>query len=930
MDPFLKQTARHYFNTGKLEKYCFIFPNRRSASFFRKYVGEEVACRGTVPQTAPAITTINDFFYRISGKKPTDRISLLLALYDEYKALAPHPEALDDFIFWGDVLLSDFDDVDKYLVAAGNLFTNVSEFKEMQDDFSYLSAEQKEAVERFIMHFGPQDGEVKRKFLGIWSILLPLYRNFRSSLERKGLSYEGQVYRDFAERLESETVVDILSDRFAEAGIFVFAGLNALNECEKKVMRKMRDAGVAEFVWDYSSPLIKNPMNRSSFFMETNVRDFPPAFSLDDDGLKIPEINVLSVPSGIGQVKQLPEIFRLTGAKGIETAVVLPEESLLIPAMNSIPESFRDFNVTMGYPLNGSELWSLIKEISSLQAHSRIRDGKILFYHKQVWTIFSNAVVKSATGESGREKMNTIRKGSGYYVEEEEFVGDEVLSSIFMRISSTEEIPSYLKNLLATLAGKLRKVEDMELELDFARVLYESVEKLSCHKIEVQPATYFKLLEKMMSGTSVPFEGEPLKGLQIMGPLETRALDFSNLIILSCNEGVFPKKSISSSFIPPQLRKGFGLPTYEHQDTVWAYYFYRMIQRAEKLWMLYDSRAEGMRGGEPSRYISQLEMHFKLTVKRHVVIAPIYRSKEELEIIKKAEDLDRLHEGHLSATAIQNYLTCPAKFYYQSVCLLKERDEVSESLDAGMQGSVFHETMEELYRGRNFITKDELISMSKGRDAILEAVGRHIMEKLHCFEVSGRNIIYRNLVGRYVLQVLQRDLELLERYDTDKFRILGLERWEEMQLGGFSFVGAIDRLDSFDPDEIRIVDYKTGSVTDKDIHINEGNAAQVVSDLFDGNGKERPKIALQLYLYGLLIGRRKEFSGKRLVNSIYQTSRLFVEEVENVALCPSFCRLMSERLDELIKEISDTSIPWKRTGNRKDCEWCDFKMICGR
>lgn len=930
MTPYLKQAARHYFMEDGLEDVCFIFPNRRSASFFKKYIAEEVAARGTIPQAAPATITINDFFYRASGKTPTDKIRLLAALYDEYCALIPHPESLDDFIFWGDVLLSDFDDVDKYLVNAGQLFTNVSDYRQIRDDFSYLTDSQREAMERFLGHFVTDEGAVKEKFLGIWDILGRLYDNFGRTLSSRGMCYEGQVYRFLAERIDSEPVVDILGSRFRGVKKFTFVGLNALNECEKKVMRRMRDAKIAEFCWDWSSEMIKDKLNRSSFFMEANVQEFPQAFTPDPEGLGTPEVNVLSVPSSIGQAKQLPEIFRRLDAHDIETAVVLPEESLLIPVLNSIPDDIGNLNVTMGYPARASELWSLIKDMSAMQNHLRRKDGLQYFYHRQVWAIFSNAVLKSVLSDEGRRAVEQIRQVPRYYVCEDDFGPDPVLKAIFKAVTSSEEAGPYLMDAIRTIAPLLKANPDMAVEIDFAKLFYEAAERLDSMALQVKPSTWFKLFEKLMDGASVAFEGQPLCGLQIMGPLETRALDFENIIILSCNEGIFPRRSVSSSFIPPMLRKGFGLPTYEHQDTVWAYYFYRLIQRASRLWLLFDSRTEGLRGGEPSRYIRQLEMHFRLKANHFIANAPICKKGEGTDIEKTPQDVEKLRAGNLSASALQNYLSCPVKFYYQSVCGLREQEEVAESLDSGMQGQVFHSTMEELYQGRKKVTRADLRRMIADKEGISAIVSRNIMEQLNSFEVTGRNIIYRDVVCSYVLQALKRDLQLLDRYGVEEFRILGLEMKEKTEIGGFTFVGFLDRLDSFDPSELRVVDYKTGKVTDEDFRISSDNAAAVVEKLFGSDNGKRPKIALQLYLYDRFIGRKAEFRGLRIVNSIYQTARLFVNEVENVSLDETFCSLMDERLDGLLAEIADTSVPWKRCSDAKTCEYCDFKMICGR
>lgn len=919
-------------------------------SFFRKYLGEEVGARGDKPLIAPRTLTMNDFFYRVCDAGATDRVHLLLELYECYKALYPKAEALDDFIFWGDVLLADFDDVDKYLVNPAHLFANVADFKSIQDTYSYLSEGQMDAIRRFLEHFRTsgeltvdlkrEDGrDYKVRFLQIWNILYSLYSDFGARLKEKGMSYEGQVYRELAERLSDEAVVDILSGHFDGVTKYVFVGLNALNGCEKRLLSKMRDAGLAEFCWDFSSAEIKDPNNKSAFFLRDNVAEYPQAFRIDPEGLPKTEFHALSVPSATGQAKQLASILADCGSTGIDTAVILPDESLLIPVLNSIPESYRELNVTMGYPMGGSSLWSLMNDISALQMHLRFKDGDCFFYHKQVWSIFSNSVFKSVLSPEGLKTVTNVKKGVKYYIPQEELKGDPVLELIFrpaMTDASKADadaiklIQRYQKDLLSGIAPLLKDKGNMELEMDFAKDYWLAVSRLeSCH-LEILPVTYFRLLGQLLGTSSVPFQGEPLKGLQIMGPLETRALDFDNVILLNCNEGIFPRRSVSSSFIPPELRKGFGLPTYEYQDAVWAYYFYRLIQRASKVWMLFDSRTEGVRGGEESRYIKQLELHFGKDVRHSVASAPIGHTPDEKEIVKTEKHIKTLHEGHLSASSLQNYLSCPAKFYYSSVCGLKEDDEVSESLDAGALGDVFHKTMQELYKDRESISTAYLDALLKDRAGIKARVGKQIMNRLHSFEVAGRNIIFQDVVSSYVLKALQRDRELLDSYGVGEFRVLGLEKMVKKDIYGYEFIGFIDRLDSFIPSEIRVVDYKTGKVTDNDFLIDDDNAESVVEALFGDDNNKRPKIALQLYLYDRFIEDFPEVKGREIVNSIYQTGRLFVNEVEKVALSPRFCELCSAKLEETLDEISDTGRPWSRTEDVKTCEYCDFKMICGR
>lgn len=949
MTPFLKQVAAHYMGRGGISNSCFIFPNRRAQVFFTKYLGE-AAKEGGTPIVAPKMLTINDFFYRISGDKPADRVSLLLDLYECYKALNPKGESLDEFIFWGDVILGDFDDVDKYLVDPARLFANVSDFKEIQDSYSYLTENQRKAIESFISHFSGEgrltvnlnsdNPNVKERFLLIWNILLPLYNNFRERLSGKGLAYEGMVYRGLASRLDSESAVDVLKAAFGDVNEYVFVGLNALNECEKKVMRRMRDAGLAEFCWDYSGEMIRNQLNKSSFFMSRNVKDFPQAFEIDCEGLGVPEVEVISVPSSVGQAKLIPSVV-----KDERCAVVLPDESLLIPVLNSIPEEIKDINVTMGYPMKNSAFFDFLTLVSAMQMHLRQKDGKWYYYHKQVWAVFSSSIFRKVTEEdlSVKAKVKEIKDGAKYYIPQEDLSGIPIFDLVFRpavtdsKSASREQIEAlsaYQKSLIKGLAPKLAADSTLAIELEFAKAAYNAVGQLQAAALEVLPMTYVRLLDQLLGPVSIPFNGEPLKGLQIMGPLETRALDFEQVMILSCNEGVFPRRSVSSSFIPPELRKGFGLPTYEFQDAVWAYYFYRLIQRAEKVTLVYDSRTEGLKGGEESRYIKQLEYHFNVPIRRSFVKANASGDFSPEEIAKTEEDVEVIRRSNLSASALKNYLDCPAKFYYSTVKKLRRRDEVSEDLDAGMLGDVFHGTMQRLYSeemaGGRCVTREYLSGLLRKRAAIKKMVRELILEQLHSLEVTGRGLVVEDVIVEYVIKTLSRDLELLESTGYGEFEILGLERKFVRDIDGFHFIGYVDRMDSLRPGEVRIIDYKTGKVEDKDVNITDDNADGIVEALFGPVNEGRPKIAFQLYLYDVFCRESEEYSGRRMVNAIYSPAGLFTEPVKEIPVSERFMNLTEERLHGLLSEIASLEVPFRRTAEEKTCSYCDFRMICGR
>ena len=940
--------------------------------FFNKYLSEAVRDSGVMacPIAAPQMYTINDFFHKVEDVRPIDRVRLLIELYDSYAECNPKAESLDEFIFWGDVILGDFNDVDKYLVNPKQLFANIADLKNIQDTFSYLTDTQRKAIEAFVSHFSDitgrltvnldsGDNNVKGNFLMIWNVLYDLYESYKRRLEEKDMAYEGMVYRRVAERVKNVPVSDVMGEVWDDDVLFVFIGLNALNECEKILLRRLRDCGRAEFCWDYSGELISDPKNRSSFFMSENVVEFPQAAVWDVEGTEVPRINVVSVPSSTGQAKRLTDVI---GENTEDYAIVLPDETLLPSVLNSIPDRIEDINVTMGLPMTGSILYSMMSDIAAIQLHAVFRKGEWYFYHKQVWDLFANDLFKKAADESTLEIVSRIKSEASYYISKKNLSGTPLLDAIFYPVVTDQKSASvaqikdfgeYLKKIVSVVASSVTEQSGLDLEMEYAKEYYKCLNMLQQLELNILPATYIRLLAQLLGAVSVPFKGEPLKGLQIMGPLETRALDFKNVIILSANEGVFPRRNVSSSFIPPELRKGFDLPTYEYQDAVWAYYFYRLISRAETVWMFTDSRTEGLKSGEESRYIKQLEYHFNLPLNRYVVRFDKMKTAQVEDIVKTEEDVEKIKSTVLSATTLQNYLACPAKFYYGTVKELKAEEEVAESLDYGMFGTVYHETMRSLYtsetamgedfffdhKGENektlsdclkLITREYIQSWITREDEIRRKVKSLIIRELNLMEVSGRNLVVTDVILRYVMKTLQRDLELLHAEGVDSFEVLGREVRVQGEFKGQRFKGFIDRLDSFHPGQARVVDYKTGKVLDDDENITDDNANDIAEAIFAVDVKDRPKIALQFYIYDMLVENHPLAKGRQLFNCVYSPSKLFKEPPLTMPRNAVFFNAVSDHLEQTLEEMYSLEVRFRRTSDEKVCEYCDFKMICGR
>lgn len=946
MTPFLKQVARHYCaEFGGDGGLVFVVPSQRAVVFFRKYAAEAVKENGLAPVFAPEILSIDDFFASLSPLKRVDQILLLLKLYDCYKEVCSEKgivaEELDKFVFWGNIILSDFGDVDKYLVDAEDLFRNVSQYKDLQDDYEGLSPTQKAALEAFLGQF-EKDGKYKRLFAATWNILYPLYERFNALLKEEGTAYEGSLYRSLAEDVERRGVETVLSGAYPKCGKVVFCGLNALNECEKKILRRLQSAGKAEFCWDYVSEWIQDPQNKSSFFLKENIAAFPQAFELERCDAK-PEIEVVRVPSAVGQTKLLTQLLSDKSIPADEnTAIVLPDESLLLPMLNSVPERVEGINVTMGFAMSSSSFFSLMDDISQLQLHVRRKDGAVSFYHKNVWSIVSNNIFEALCDSGTKEKVVTMKSARRYYVPAADINGTPLLDLVFTSPvpdpeHSTDNAPvaDYLIGILNYIGGRIAGDEELKrkfsLELDFAMEYVKTVNLLSSRQVSVTVPTWLRMLRSLLQSKSIPFKGEPLHGLQIMGPLEIRALDFDKLFILSSNEAVFPHKSTSPSFIPPLLRRGFSLPTYEYQDAVWAYYFYRMIQRPSKVWMVLDSRTEGLKSGEESRYIKQLEYHFGVPLVRKSSDSVPRPAADEPSIAKTEDHIRLMREKPLSASAIKQYLACPVRFYYSFVEGLDEEEEVAESLDAGMTGNVFHKTMQHIYTNLGGkVTADALAAVMEDKAYIRRTVEDFIRKELNDDSIHGRDLVVSELIRKYVSATLECDLNFIRQSGREYFEIYGLEEKVEGRMGNFRFKGYIDRLDSFCDGQIRIVDYKTGEVKKEDVNIGDGNAEDTAAKIFGTSNQKRPEIALQMFVYDYLLAQKGLDRGRIVVNSVYSTRSILKEPPLNVYKNQKFYDTMCSQLGRMLEELENPDLDFRRTDDARTCEHCKFRTICGR
>ena len=959
MKPFLYQVASLFYEKwgAEVSRLAFVFPNRRTGLFFQKYLSEVA----DTPLFSPTILTINDLFIQLSGKQSADRISMLFTLYDIYIRQSGSTETFDEFLYWGEMLLNDFDDIDKYMANARMLFSNVTDLREIENDFDFLSDEQIAAIRSFWSSFYPRgDTPNQQQFLAVWQVLYDLYEEFRATLTAEGKGYEGMIFREVVESMERGESPDLPYEQI------VFVGLNALSVSEERFLAQLQKREIADFYWDYVSDKVTDPDNKASYFVSRNLKSFPSSMKLPPEEKVKTEIEVIGIPSGIGQAKHVYTLLsdwckeaEMSSEEALRTAVILPDEHLLIPVLNAIPEQIRRINVTMGYPLAGTPVASLIEYILALQKNVRYIDRNPLFYFRDVLPVLNHRYILSTSPEIISSLVKEITENNKIYISHTELEKTPLLEILFTPVTGVEAFSDYLIKVLEELNKVMSALSDEEeedapqrtndLEQEFIFHYFTTVnrmkEVMKDARIEMKIDTFFRLLKRVTDTITIPFHGEPLSGLQIMGVLETRALDFDRLIILSMNEGIFPQRKAANSFIPYNLRRGFGLPTYEHQDSVWAYHFYRLIERASHVSLLYDTRSNGLQTGEVSRFVHQLHYHYEVPMRDKLVVYNVSSSKTPPLAVPKREDIMRRLDAYrkggskaISASAINTYLDCPLKFYFSVVEGIREEEEVSETIESDVFGSILHKVMEELYKPfqGKMVTVDLLKAIRKDTALLTGVIARAFASEFFKTEVvrslTGQNYLIGEMIRKYVEKILERDGKLTPFVYIESERkingLISLSDHSEIRLKGF-----IDRVDEV-RDAIRIIDYKSGSGT---------TTFSSIESLFNKEEKDRAKAVMQVFMYCWMYAHFTENKGKTIQPGIYYVRSLFSDpfdpsvyhriergKSEKVEDFSGYAQAFEEGLRGCLDEIFNPEIPFTQTPTGKACSYCPFKGICGK
>ena len=959
MESFLKLVAADLYKhtEGNLAHTAVVFPNKRAGLFFNEYLAQE----SESPIWSPAYVSISELFRSLSPWEVGDPVKLVCELYKIFRRETQSTETLDDFYFWGEMLISDFDDADKNKVDTDKLFSNLQDLRNIMDDYTFIDDEQEEAIRQFFQNFSiERRTALKERFISLWNVLGNIYKGFRESLASQNIAYEGMMYRHVIEHLD----VDKLPYEK-----YVFVGFNVLNKVEHTLFTQLKDAGKAVFYWDYDEFYMKE--NRQAVtheageFIRRNLRDFPSPLSgeLFKNLSKPKEVHYIASSTENAQARYLPQWIRnnLTTPEK-ETAVVLCNEALLQPVLHSLPAEVKHVNITMGFPLSQTPVYSFLIALLELHTHGfNFKSGRYTF--QSVITLLKHPYTRQLTGQAELLEKELTRNNR-FYPLPGELGKDEFLTRLFTPLSGNLNLCIRLSETLQQVASIYQANTSGTEDTDAFNQLYrESLFKayttinrfrtlIEEDELTVQSETFRRLLVKVLSATNIPFHGEPAIGMQVMGVLETRNLDFRHLVLLSVNEGQLPKSGGDSSFIPYNLRKAFGMTTIEHKIAVYAYYFYRLLQRAERITLMYNTSSDGLNRGEWSRFMLQFLIEWPHPITRQFLEAgqspqgtspiTVEKTPDVMRRMQSLFDVRANPKAKFSPSALNYYLDCPLKFYYRYVAGLSAPDEVSAEIDSATFGSIFHYAAEHIYKDLTthgkVINKEALETLLRNEVKLQDYVDTAFKKLFFNVpqnekpEYNGVQLINSAVIARYLKQLLQNDL----RYAPFTFIASEMEVDEPIDIQTPKGViksrigGIIDRMDSKDG-TLRIVDYKTGGDADTPPH---------VESLFIPD-KKRSNYVFQTFLYAAIMCRKQPTM--KIAPALLYIHRAATETYslviqmgeprkpkEAVEDFSKYEKEYRERLQGLLEEIFNPEKSFTQTEIIEKCTYCDFKALCKR
>ena len=989
MKTFLEYVAQDLLQRygNDLSGVAVVFPNKRAALF----LNQALARLADKPLWSPRYTTISDLFRSCSELTVGDPIKLVAELHKVFTAVTGRYETLDQFYGWGQLLLSDFDDIDKNMADASKVFRNLRDYHEI-DSIAYLTEEQKNVVRRFFSNFTDDDSALQKRFLQLWSKLYEVYQTYNDSLKAQGLAYEGMLYRSVAVNED----VDLGSEHY------VFVGFNMVQKVEQTLFTRLQKEGKASFYWDFdhfyvpqASAERQQPRRKTAAALPHDagvyIKKYLERFGnqLDSSSAEIydnlrggKKIAFVAAATETMQAHYVAEWLREDPqriAAGNRTAIVMCDEKMLTSVIHSIPPEVQDINITTGYPLQHTPIASLVEQLILLQyeGYTSRQEAFRLHYINKVLT-HPYAQFVSPEASAVWHELNSDRV---FYVTVERLAKDEAMRLLFTHIEGDgtnkefcSRLLSWLTAIVKTAAVNIRETGgDDPLREESLFRMFTLLNRLSSlienDEVEIDKITLLKLLRQIVSSTSVPFHGEPAVGLQVMGVLETRNLDFDHLLILSCNEGNMPKGVDDSSFIPHSLRSAYELTTIDNKVAIYSYYFHRLLQRASDVTIMYNNSTEGSNTGEMSRFMLQMMVELGTPIEKMAI-----HTKQSQQLVASApvektpEIAARLQDMRfLSPTAIGKYLRCQLSFFYNYIAKLKEPDNDDiDSIDNRVFGNIFHRAAQLMYEtllpsigrgaGNDIIRKEHIERLLNKAGALDSVLDQAISEELFNLpkgtqkhpKLNGLHLINRSVIETYLRRLLQIDAKLVP------FRIIGheIDCRRTIEIDGKEIIlgGRIDRIDEVnigrDDHHLRIVDYKTGS------HSVEGVGAMEEIFVSDNVVAKHTEYVMQAILYGLAIAHDAK-PLKELCAEMVRTdgscslpispALLFIQKSNKEDYSPvltlgkepitdvlkqcgkEFDQLLSAKISEMLSEQ-----PFTPTGNIKACLTCPYKAMCGR
>lgn len=925
-----------------------VFPNRRAGLFFRKHLGKLT----DKPIWSPKVISLEEFILERSVLTPADHLQLLFMLYSTYKSVQKEPEGFDKFFYWGEMILKDFNEIDSYLVDPEHIFTIIRSQKELDESFYFLAEEDQKVIKSFWSGFLPKASKTQSNFLSTWKVLNALYEKFNEALLSKGLAYKGMIYKQVAADLSTDNKED--SDMW-------FAGFNALTSSEEKIVKHYIKENQAKIFWDVDGYYLNDNYQEAGYFFRQYQQDsvFKDTFPKEIPNKIATEnkkVVVNSVSLGEGQVKGTGmEISKICLEEGFEeenTVVVLPDENLLLPLLNSLPKSLKKVNVTMGYPLKNSGYFTFFEALLDLHASVRQqKDGSKYYYFKNLLTLLNHEVCKMYFPENTEKLLGHIHEYNKVYVSETELQSDQsFFSTLFEGGKNVQELMLYFQEVVAFFLEKPVSVLDrtvlVNLNLSFKNLSKSTIE----YGVQLDTDVFRRIYSQLGASIKVPFSGEPLEGIQVMGVLETRNLDFENVFILSMNEGVFPSDSSSSSFIPFNIRKAFDLPVMEHHDSLQSYLFYRLLQNARQVNIYYNNISEYNHSGELSRLVKQLQFESGLKIEKKALSNPIKASVVRPIVIQKDESVLEVlntylvggvgRQNRLSPSALNTYLDCRLKFYFQYVERIKEPVEVSDDLDPALFGNLLHTTMEYLYKPyaegeeRKSLEKEEFSDLKKSiENAMVLAFEAHNMPDSGNPQ-NGRAIIAERVIKRYIEAILKYDeacapFEIIAlEAGLDEGYVLDLPVEVNGRIFQVALKGIIDRIDK-KGEIIRILDYKSGR--------DERRFGKLES-LFERDNTTRNKAVMQVFYYCLLYKARHPQEQRVITPGLFNSRDLFSSDFDvkikyGRSNLEDFSEVEEEYtslLKNFVGEIFDQEVHFDQTSDLKKCTYCPYVGMCMR